>query len=491
MNNRKFVSNLLFLLGLNLLIKPFWILGIDRAFQNAVGSEEYGIYFALFNFSFLFNIFLDLGITNFNNKNIAQNNHLLSKHFSSIIGLKLFLCGVYIVLTLGLAIILGYSTNQAKFLFVLALNQFFISLILYLRSNLAGLHLFKTDSVISVLDRLIMIVICSLLLWGNFTTEKPKILWYAYAQLSAYIITALVAFVLVIDRARFKKIKWNIPFYVMILKQSLPFAILVLLMAFYNRIDTVMLERLLPDGAVQSGIYAQAYRLLDSANMIAYLFSVPLLPMFSKMLKEKRATEDLSVLSYKLLIVPAILVTSGCFFYSHEIMEMLYTNHVNESAEVFGYLMMCFVAISTTYIFGTLLTANGNLKQLNTMASLGMLFNIGINFYLIPRYQVLGAVCASLFTQFATAIAQIIMCKTILKFNANYKLIAKILFFFAVVLLLNYFSQSSIFSQLFWLIRLIVVALLGGLTALILNIIDLKAALSFIKNAKKPIKVIN
>ena len=62
---RKFLTNLLILLFMNLLIKPFWILGIDRSVQNAVGAEQYGFYFAIFNFTFLFNIMLDLGITNF------------------------------------------------------------------------------------------------------------------------------------------------------------------------------------------------------------------------------------------------------------------------------------------------------------------------------------------------------------------------------------------------------------------------------------------
>ncbi|MFI5220594.1 MAG: polysaccharide biosynthesis protein, partial [Bacteroidia bacterium] len=60
---KKFITNLGFLLFLNLLIKPFWILGIDRSVQNTVGAEIYGQYYALFNFSFLLNILLDIGIT--------------------------------------------------------------------------------------------------------------------------------------------------------------------------------------------------------------------------------------------------------------------------------------------------------------------------------------------------------------------------------------------------------------------------------------------
>jgi len=48
----------------------------------------------------------------------------------------------------------------------------------------------------------------------------------------------------------------------------MPFALLVLLMSFYNRIDPVLIERLLPAplGEEQSGVYAQAFRLLDAGQ---------------------------------------------------------------------------------------------------------------------------------------------------------------------------------------------------------------------------------
>src|SRR5215207_9430433 len=97
---KKFITNLAFLLFLNLLIKPFWLVGIDRVVQNTTGAEVYGQYYALFNFSFLFNILLDLGITNFNNRNISQNRQLLQKHLSGIISVRLALAGMYFFISI-------------------------------------------------------------------------------------------------------------------------------------------------------------------------------------------------------------------------------------------------------------------------------------------------------------------------------------------------------------------------------------------------------
>src|SRR6202008_300724 len=106
---KKFVTNLIILLFLNLLIKPFWILVIEPHVQNAVGNGPYGEYYAIANFSFLLNILLDFGITNFNNKNIAQNNHLLTKHFSGLFLLKILLGLIYIGVTIGIGLMVGYS----------------------------------------------------------------------------------------------------------------------------------------------------------------------------------------------------------------------------------------------------------------------------------------------------------------------------------------------------------------------------------------------
>ena len=440
---RKFITNLALVLVLNLLTKPFWVLVVDRSVQNAVGTEDFGNYYALFNFSFLLNILLDLGITNFNNKNIAQHHFLANKHVSSIIVLRILLAGLFLIVSLLVGLIIGYSGLQIKLLLFLAINQVLIASILYLRSNIAGLHQFKTDSMISVLDRLIMIAICGILLWGNITDEKFKIEWYLFAQTAGYSLTAFIALIIVIDRIKIKKLLWRPIFFIMILKQSYPYAVLTLLMTFYTYIGTVMIERILPDGAEQAGIYASANRLLDASNMIAFLFSGLLLPIFARMIKLRQNVEEMVKLAVSLLIVPALIVAFGSFFYREELMSLLYKHNAGESADVFGILMFCFVAMSSTYIFGTLLTANGNLKQLNIMASIGMVINISLNLFLIPHFKATGCASASLTTQILTGIAQVLMVQRILKFKINYRFILS-LFVFVIGISMIYWSSRFI-----------------------------------------------
>ena len=60
---KKLLSGLFWVLLLNLLIKPFWLLGIEVGVQNAVGAEEYGFYFAIFNLAYIF-----ISLYNYENK---------------------------------------------------------------------------------------------------------------------------------------------------------------------------------------------------------------------------------------------------------------------------------------------------------------------------------------------------------------------------------------------------------------------------------------
>lgn len=476
---KKFLSNLALILFLNLLIKPIYILGIDTAVQNAVGAASYGIYYAVFNLSFILTIILDFGITNFNNKNIAQNNHLLTKHFSSLVGLKIALAIVYIFVLIVVGFTIGYDTRLMKLLLVQGFNMFLIFFILYLRSNLAGLHLFRTDSVVSVIDRILLIGLCIFMLKAGVFKGENGIMYFVYAQTFCYFVTAVTAFVIILKKTHTFKLTFNWTFSLMILKKSLPFATLILLMSF-SRIDTVMIERMLPIGIgdVQSGIYAQAFRLLDATSMIAFLVAGMLLPIFSRMLKFKESVEPLIILISRLLLMPAIIIGVGCVFYSEELMGMLYHEHVVASAQLFSLLMLSFIGISINYIFGTLLTANGSMKQLNMMYGLSMVFYIISNYILIKKYGALGAAITSMTTQFLTAFLQLVIAQGIFKFKVNYRLINTFIIYAIGVIAINYGSKTL---HLYWMFSFAIMIVSCGLWAFVTGLISIKSILRLLK----------
>lgn len=429
---RTFVSSLLVVLLLNILIKPLWILGIDRGVQNTVGTEAYGLYFALFNFSLLFNIILDLGITNFNNRNIAQHQHLLAKHLVGISILRLLLTLVYFVFGIGLAYVLGYPSSAIIMLFHLMINQCLAAFILYLRSNISGLHLFKTDAFFSVLDRIIMIALCGLMLWGNVENYAITIERFILAQSIAYGITlcsVLIAVLVKSGRIHFYVSK---AFFVMILKKSSPYALLILLMSAYFRSDSIMIERLLPNGEYQAGVYAQSYRLLDAAGMFGYLIAGILLPIFSRQLSKKEDVGEMFRLGIILLATPLIILVTAVILYRNYILDILYHQNSPQAPLVLLILMLALIPFSLNYISGTLLTASGNLKKLNKMTFVVMFLNIGLNLLGIPYFGILGAALVALLTQ--SLMCFLLFRTAIIEFNiSGLQQITKRLLLFVIV----------------------------------------------------------
>ena len=119
---RTFLTNLALVLVLNLLVKPFYILGIDAGVQQAVGAEVYGGYAALLSLSFLLNIVLDLGLTNYNTRHIAQHTQLMGKYVGGVAAVRGGLMLAYIALTVVSGFVLGYRGEDLSMLGWLVVN---------------------------------------------------------------------------------------------------------------------------------------------------------------------------------------------------------------------------------------------------------------------------------------------------------------------------------------------------------------------------------
>jgi O-antigen/teichoic acid export membrane protein len=406
---KRFFSSLALSLFLNLLIKPFSVLVIDVGVQRVLGNEIYGQYFVLLSLTLVFNIFLDLGINNFTTRFIAQDESHLNQHVSRVLYLRGLLFLLYTVLVFVSAWLIHLATEQYTLLILLVLNQFLIQSVAFIRSLFSGLHLFKTDTLISVLDRALLIIIMGSALL--FSVSSITIYNFVLAQSICYLITFSLALWLI--RKQLKSILpvFDLSYIMDILKRSAPYALLVLLMMLYNRSDVVILKQIASDGNYQAGIYAQGYRLLDAFYMLGMIFAGLLFPVFSRMIHQQ--SKDLMALvqvTGKLLIGGAIGILFVVNYNGSYILHLIYGDKVdNESITVFSYLMLAFAAMSFNFIFGTLLTAGGFLKSLNFSALLGVIISVFSNMYLIPTMGALGCAISAFITQVFVSLVLVII----------------------------------------------------------------------------------
>jgi O-antigen/teichoic acid export membrane protein len=411
--NREFLLNIFFLVFINLLVKPFYVFGIERTIQDRVGPAAYGLYATFYSFSFLFFMLNDFGIHYFNNTAVARHPPLLRRLLPHVVQLKSVLSALFLALVFLAAWWRGFDPALFPLLFFVALNHIFVSWVAYFRSNLSGLGMYRTDSVLSMLDKLLLTLLAAGLLWGGWVpADDFQIRWFVHAQNLAWGLTALVAGWLVWRQVT-QPIDWHFRKTMVrfLLRKAAPYALAVFLMTAYTRMDVVLLEWLSTDGLEQAGIYAAAYRLLDAFNAVAVLFAGLLLPMFSKLLSDRATSltgglspqeslENLLRTGFHLILAGTATLSLACAFFSDPLMRWLYPATATPYyGEVLRYIILTLVPFSGLFIFSTLLTAHGSLRKMNVVFLAGIACNLLLNLVLIPRWQAVGAAVAAFATQ--------------------------------------------------------------------------------------------
>ncbi len=468
---RDFLSNIILLVGINLIVKPIYIFGIDRNVQNVVGFEQYGLYTEILSFSLIFYILNDFGIQNFTSRTIAQHGQLLDKYFPNLLSLKVLSSLLYLAVALLAGWYMDYARLHFWLLFVLLFNQIIISFVQFFRANIIGLGQYRTDSLLSVLDRFLMIIICGILLFTPRFRSNFQIDWFVYAHTFSMSITLIIAFLLLRKHLHLLKFHFNWKLLLVLLKQSFPYALIVLLMTIYHRTDAIMIGKLYPNGTHEVGIYAAAYRLLEAAMMFALLFGNLLLPMFSKLIKAKERVDNLVQLSFQLLMAGAITLGIALICCRNEIMDLLYTNQASYSGDVLGLLMLGFIAVSGTYIWGSLIIATGDLRRLNMIYLGGIFINITLNFLVIPTHGAIGAGFTTAITQAAVLVAEIGLGYYLLRPKIATSLL-RLLVFSSLLCGVAYGMQQY---ELDWGIAFGLQLLAGAIFAFLIGLIQVKA----------------
>lgn len=461
-----FVKNLLWLQLLNWLVKPLWILWIEREIQLRMGDSWYGVYTLHFNLVLLFAVLLDAGLNSYVSREIAAHGRLA--HPKRVFFLRLGLGLLYVVLVLAVAQV--QSGIQGDFLIFALINQILASVVLMLRSVLQGKQRFVSDSWLSVVDRVVALAICTWMLRvytpAMFASEGG-VLMFQLAQFFGYAMALLLGLVLVFwkksvvvssalgansaipemggeggiaqKNSNQKSLgDWS--------KEVVWFGVMALAMSIFTRIDVQMIQWLsaprlqgvvdaldadaiksqLAAGYAEIGLYTRGYRLLDAGLIFSALLSTQLLPLFSKRLATGEDNNEVIWMSLRLVLWVSMGAAMGAWFYGEPLINWLYHGEMQlgsvtevggievlrtqvyspeilNAAMIFKVLMLAFVPMSLVHVFGTYVTAAGQMRWLATLAFICVGVNIAFNYIEIPKVGALGAAAGCLITQWVFA----------------------------------------------------------------------------------------
>jgi O-antigen/teichoic acid export membrane protein len=366
---------------------------LENVVQDRIGHEQYGLFAALNALAFLFIVIVDLGINQFVTKKFASETQTGPEVYSTYFSFKFVLAGFYPFFMVGIGYLLGYTNDEILLLFLISLSYCVLQLIMYLRAKFQASQLFSLDSIASIADKTVLIAFTAAGLGLGITLQN-----YVDARLFAAVVALICVAIPAIKIYSPKAFvfNWNYLTWKSIVKQTYPFAFITILFSLHDKIDQVMIERMLGDHA--SGLYAGAYRWLDAFMMFLWI----ILPMFfARFAFYKNTNQDISkILTMAQIVsaVPMIFVSCFIWFHGEQLFFLLGNSTAAEILEMTLCLKILFIAVIIHAYFaclGTLLSATGGEFYINRMLIFSILINVVLNVILLPLMGISGAALAT------------------------------------------------------------------------------------------------
>ena len=189
-----------------------------------------------------------------------------------------------------------------------------------------------------------------------------------------------------------------------ILKKAYPLAMVGFLWVIYYRIDTIMLAGFRNMSEV--GLYNGAYKIMEGLILLAGVIMMVTFPRLSRLGREK-GSEFYSFFKKLLLVLLSLgfLVTAVMYFSAAPLFRLILGDQYVKSIGIFKILLVAVVAIYPGNLVTQALIALDLQKAYMYMALMGALFNICLNFFLIPEYGATGAAWATVFTEISLTVA--------------------------------------------------------------------------------------
>ncbi len=390
MKSKSILGNLALVILLNIIVKPGWILFVDRVVQNQNGNLAFGNYGKYLSLSVVFSIILDLGISNYNQKNVASEENAIKRDFYPFWKNKWLLSLLYLVWMHILFFISGYPSEEYLLFLSVCFIQIATSMSLFIRSNASGLHLFRLDSWLSVLDKFVALVICVSIIYG--LGRVLDVTSYAMIQFLGFFSVVVIGMIYLRSylRERDRDNAWDFSVFKNTLKKTAPYALVVFFMGLYHRLDYYLIAQFSPDHAADAGRYMAAYRIIDIVTMAAFLIANILLPYFAKKYERNESVEKSMNFFSLLLGSVSIAISAYLFYYAQPICNLMYVNDADISAAQLQILALGLPALYLNYIYSSYLTAANGIRSLVVISLVAAIVFLIANRILLPQLGIIS-----------------------------------------------------------------------------------------------------
>lgn len=358
-----------------------WTLLIARY----LGVSDYGILGFATSFTGILAILNDMGIATHIIRHISTDYDSTNKYLGNGLVLKSIFSIANFGLSLVILIIMRCDPITIAVTMLFTIETIIKALYGLFTGTFQAYEEGKYQGISNTLMNLLLLIFIFLVIF----TDKGL-----FGITFAYILANLIGFICLYyylqKHITKPKIEFDKQFCKTIVIAAIPFALSSLLYTIYYSIDVVMLTELV--GNYATGIYNATYKLISVLTLFYSVYIAVIFPVMSKLFKNDKKILIISFeKSAKYLTLITIPLAIATMFYSTDIITLFFGKEYAAASSPLSILIWTICLLFINGAAATLLNASYEEVAVTKVNAIAAVFNIILNFYMIPHYTYNGA----------------------------------------------------------------------------------------------------
>ena len=360
-----------------------------------LGQEGYGTFALLVNLTAIVSVVLDLGFNVLFVREGARHHDEIQRYLRNVMSVRLFMSAISLLLLAAVVFAFGQGQLLAPGFALMVLTSYST----LLRNGLYAVQQLGYEAIGVVLESAVLLV---LILYGGMTNQG--VVYYVWAYAAQYGFSC-VYFSIVLAAKRIALVGWQLE--VTLMREwfwkGLPFALTFVLTILYFRIDQPLIVAL--KGLGQAGLYAAAYKPIESLLFVPITFLSIVFPVLSVYYRERRSALLNAVNRfYKGLLLMGWPISVGIFVLAHPLTPLLLGHAFLASEPAMRILALALGIAFVNNAFIGALNASDRQSSFTWAAGWSVVANVVLNLILIPLFGYQGASWATVMTELVLGI---------------------------------------------------------------------------------------
>lgn len=370
------------------------LLLLNMVATRTLSGEDFGKLTWALIFATIGEALMDLGVHQVTVRAIARDRSEAPRLLHNSLALKI-LPGLAMFTVMAIVAFVLRPEPDVRVLTLFMLGSAILrSYVLTVRGVLMGLERFGAETLVVVLDRVLLLAASAAALWAGYGLVGVGVVF-----LLARVVTVSAALGIARQIVGSLTLRFDLALWRQLQRTALPIGAFLIALNFYSYIDSVMLGVLSTD--VEVALYGSAYRLYEGLSYVPAILSAVLTPRLSRLWSSDRhGYHRLMSQGVAAAAGLAVVVALPTWWLARPLLSIAFNGSsgidYGDAALAFRILVTGLGFIFVIWMLQAVAISTFHERLLLVTTAVGAAVNAGLNFWLIPAYGRDGAAFATL-----------------------------------------------------------------------------------------------